>query len=49
MPFLLSGIMLSVVYAECRSAQQIVTKIITLAISNLVTPKAGAKHELLFN
>jgi hypothetical protein len=26
-----------------------VTKIISLAIVNLVTPKAGAKHELLFN
>ncbi len=30
-------------------AQQSVTKIITLAVVNLVTPKAGAKHELLFN
>ncbi len=29
-------------------AQQSVTKIITLAVVNLVTPKAGAKHELLF-
>jgi hypothetical protein len=25
------------------------TKIISVAIVNLVTPKAGAKHELLFN
>jgi hypothetical protein len=25
------------------------TKIIPLAVVNLVTPKAGAKHELLFN
>ncbi len=25
------------------------TKIISLAVVNLVTPKAGAKHELLFN
>ncbi len=25
------------------------TKIISLAIVNLVTPKAGAKHALLFN
>ncbi len=25
------------------------TKSIPLAITNLVTPKAGAKHELLFN
>jgi hypothetical protein len=24
-------------------------KIISLAVENLVTPKAGAKHELLFN
>ncbi len=30
-------------------AQHSVTKIITLAIVNLVTPKVGAKHELLFN
>jgi hypothetical protein len=28
---------------------QSVTKIISLAFLNLVTPKAGAKHELLFN
>jgi hypothetical protein len=26
-----------------------VTKIISLTFENLVTPKAGAKHELLFN
>jgi hypothetical protein len=26
-----------------------VTKIVSLAFVNLVTPKAGAKHELLFN
>jgi hypothetical protein len=26
-----------------------VTKIIALKIKNLVTPKVGAKHELLFN
>jgi len=30
-------------------AQQIVTKIIYLIFINLVTPKVGAKHELLFN
>jgi hypothetical protein len=30
-------------------AQQSVTKIISPTIMNLVTPKAGAKHELLFN
>jgi hypothetical protein len=30
-------------------AQQSVTKIMSLTIMNLVTPKAGAKHELLFN
>ena len=30
-------------------AQQSVTKIIFLTSVNLVTPKAGAKHELLFN
>ncbi len=30
-------------------AQQSVTKIITLIHINLVTPKARAKHELLFN
>jgi hypothetical protein len=30
-------------------AQQSVTKIIHMTIMNLVTPKAGAKHELLFN
>jgi hypothetical protein len=30
-------------------AQQSVTKIINLAIVNFVTPKAGDKHELLFN
>jgi hypothetical protein len=26
-----------------------VTKIISLAVANLVTPKAGAEHELLLN
>jgi hypothetical protein len=26
-----------------------VTKVISLALASLVTPKAGAKHELLFN
>jgi hypothetical protein len=30
-------------------AQQSVTKTISVTIMNLVTPKAGAKHELLFN
>ncbi len=30
-------------------AEQSVTKIISASIMNLVTPKAGAKHELLFN
>ncbi len=30
-------------------AQQSVTKITFVTIMNLVTPKAGAKHELLFN
>ncbi len=30
-------------------AQQSVTKMISISIMNLVTPKAGAKHELLFN
>jgi hypothetical protein len=30
-------------------AQQSVTKIIALTILHLVTPKAGAEHELLFN
>ncbi len=30
-------------------AQQSVTKIISLEVVNLVTPKPGAKHELLFN
>jgi hypothetical protein len=30
-------------------AQQSVTKIISVTIMNLVKPKAGAKHELLFN
>jgi hypothetical protein len=30
-------------------AQQSVTKIISINIINLVTPKAGAMHELLFN
>ncbi len=30
-------------------AQQSVTQIMTMTIMNLVTPKAEAKHELLFN
>ena len=30
-------------------AQQSVTKIISVKIMNLVTPKAGAKHEVLVN
>jgi hypothetical protein len=30
-------------------AQQSVTKIMPVTIMNLVTPKDGAKHELLFN
>ncbi len=30
-------------------AQQSVTKIISVTVLNLVTPKAGAKHELLLN
>jgi hypothetical protein len=30
-------------------AQQSVTKIISPTIMNLITPKVGAKHELLFN
>jgi hypothetical protein len=30
-------------------AQQSVTKIIAPSFVNLVTPRAGAKHELLFN
>ncbi len=30
-------------------AQQSVTKIISVTIMNLVAPKAGAEHELLFN
>ncbi len=30
-------------------AQQSVTKIIPLTFMKLVTPKVGAKHELLFN
>jgi hypothetical protein len=30
-------------------AQQSVTKIIIVTIMNLVAPKAGARHELLFN
>ncbi len=30
-------------------AQQSKTKILSLAVMNLVTSKAGAKHELLFN
>jgi hypothetical protein len=32
-----------------KVAQQSVTKIISLKTVNLVTPKAAAKHELLFN
>jgi hypothetical protein len=32
-----------------KVAQESVTKIIILAIVKLITPKAGAKHELLFN
>jgi hypothetical protein len=32
-----------------KVAQESVTKIIFLTITNLVMPKAGAKHELLFN
>ena len=32
-----------------KVAQQSVTKIISPTIMNLVTPKAGAKNELLFN
>ncbi len=40
-------------FVECLSltpaAQQSVTKIISLTFVNLVTPKAWAKHELLFN
>jgi hypothetical protein len=35
----------SLTYATLQS----VTKIIPLAIENLVAPEAGAKHELLFN
>jgi hypothetical protein len=31
------------------SSKQSVTKIISVTIMNWVTPKAGAKHELLFN
>jgi hypothetical protein len=31
-----------------KVAQQSVTKIISLAIMNLVTPKAAPKHEVLF-
>jgi hypothetical protein len=30
-------------------AQESVTQIISLTILNLATPKAGAKHELLYN
>jgi hypothetical protein len=30
-------------------AQKCVAKIISVTIMDLVTPKAGAKHELLFN
>jgi hypothetical protein len=32
-----------------QATQQSVTKVIHGAIQNLVTPKAGARHELLFN
>jgi hypothetical protein len=37
------------VYGWNRVAQQSVTKIISLTIVNLVTPKTGAKLELLSN
>ncbi len=36
-------------YALLKVAQQSVTKIISLTFVNLVTPKAGAKQELLLN
>ncbi len=32
-----------------KVVQQSATKIISVTIMNLVTPKAGAKHDLLFN
>jgi hypothetical protein len=35
-------------YAECRGAEQSVTKIMCLTVVNLVTPRAGAEHELFF-
>jgi len=35
--------------SQTKAAQQSVTKLIALAIGNIVTPKAGAKHELLFD
>ncbi len=35
--------------SRTQVAQQSVTKFISLGIENLVTPKAGAKRELLFN
>ncbi len=35
--------------SRTQIAQQSVTKFISLGIVNLVTPKAGAKRELLFN
>ncbi len=34
---------------KIQQAAQHVTKIIFVTIMNLVTPKAGAKHELLLN
>jgi hypothetical protein len=37
------------VYCSFDAAQQSVTKFIAMIVINLVTPKAGAKHELLFN
>jgi hypothetical protein len=45
--------MLRSAFVECLGrtwvAQQSVTKIISLTKMNLVTPKVGAKHEVLFN
>jgi hypothetical protein len=35
--------------SQIQVAQQSVTKIISLICINLVTPKVGAKNELLFN
>jgi hypothetical protein len=35
--------------SQTKAAQESVTKLIALAIGNIVTPKAGAKHELFFN